>query len=85
MVSGRIVVRTAFSEYPIAEIKRVSTSLYFSLEKEKVSLGSKAAKVRLFIKKSSKNGVADTGNMAYGDNLSVSFDCKKVLPKPKQY
>lgn len=61
------------------------TGMIWTLEKEKVSLGSNATKVRLFIKKSSKNGVADTGNMAYGDNLSVSFDCKKVLPKPKQY
>lgn len=61
------------------------TGMIWTLEAKKVALSSKAAKVRLFIKKSSKNGVADTGNMAYGDNLSVSFDCKKVLPKPKQY
>ena len=61
------------------------TGMIWTLEQETVNLGSKAAKVRLFIKKSSKNGVADTGNMAYGDNLAVSFNCKKVLPKPKQY
>ncbi|MEZ4886082.1 MAG: hypothetical protein R3E32_15210 [Chitinophagales bacterium] len=61
------------------------TSMIWTLEKEKVALGSNAVKVRLFIKKSSKNGVADTGNMAYGDNLSVSFDCKNVLGQPKQY
>jgi len=61
------------------------TGMIWTLEKEKVSLSSNATKVRLFVKKSSKRGVADTGNMAYGDNLAVSFDCKKVLPQPKQY
>ncbi len=61
------------------------TGMIWTLEEETVNLTSAAKKVRLFIKKSSKKGVADTGNMAYGDNLAISFNCKKKLPQPKQY
>ena len=61
------------------------TGMIWTYQDKLVNLNSKAVKVRLFLKKSAKNGVADTGNMAHFDNLVVSFNCKKKTPKPKQY
>ena len=50
-----------------------------------INLKSNAVRVRFFLKKSAKNGVADTGNIAYFDNLVLTFDCERKNSKPKSY
>jgi uncharacterized protein YfbU (UPF0304 family) len=61
------------------------TGMIWEYQDKKVSLNSKAKKIRLFLKKSAKNGVADTGNNAHFDNLIVTFNCKRKTAQPKQY
>lgn len=59
-----------------------NTGMTWKPSGKKVTLTKNARKVRLFLKKSAKNGVSDTGNMAYFDNLVVSFNCAFKSPKP---
>ena len=61
------------------------TGMKWEYTAKTVVLDSNAKKIRLFLKKSAKNGVADTGNNAHFDNLVVSFDCVKKTPAPKPY
>ncbi len=61
------------------------TGMKWEYQDKTVTLDSKAKKIRLFLKKSSKNGVADTGNNAHFDNLIVSFNCKRKTKEPKKY
>jgi len=61
------------------------TGMIWEYQDKTVALNAKAKKIRLFLKKSSKNGVADTGNNAHFDNLIVTFNCKRKTKKPKQY
>lgn len=61
------------------------TGMIWEYQDKTVSLNSKAKKIRLFLKKSAKNGVADTGNNAHFDNLIVTFNCKRKTKQPKQY
>lgn len=61
------------------------TGMIWTYQDKTVNLSNKATKIRLFLKKSAKKNVADTGNMAHFDNLIVTFNCKRKTKAPKKY
>lgn len=61
------------------------TGMKWAYQDKTVDLPKGAVKVRYFLKKSAKNGVADTANNAHFDNLIVTFDCERKTAEPKKY
>ena len=61
------------------------TGMKWAYQDKTVALPKGAVKVRYFLKKSAKNGVADTANNAHFDNLIVTFDCSRKTAEPKKY
>ena len=61
------------------------TGMKWAYQDKTASLPSGAVKIRYFLKKSAKKGVADTANNAHLDNFIVTFDCSRKTKEPKKY